>query len=81
MLVVFFECRVGTTCNKLYFECCVRRLKAGKKLGKYEVEKRRAVEEEDYDTAKLKKVQSDEYRLHVYQELRIPDLLDNEDVS
>lgn len=28
----------------------------GEKLGKFEVEKRRAVEMEDFDTAKIKKV-------------------------
>ena len=51
--------------------------KVGEKLGKYEVEKRQAVENEDYDKAKLKKVQMDEYRLQVYQELEIHNLLES----
>ena len=55
--------------------------KVGEKLGKYEVEKRQAVENEDYDKAKLKKIQMDEYRLQVYQELEIQDLLETTGVS
>ncbi len=54
--------------------------KVGEKLGKYEVEKRQAVENEDYDKAKLKKIQMDEYRLQVYQELEIHDLLETDGV-
>ena len=50
--------------------------KVGEKLGKFEVEKRRAIEMEDYDIAKSKKVQGDEYRLHVYKQLDIYDLLE-----
>ena len=48
----------------------------GEKLGKYEVEKRQAVESEDYDKAKLKKVQMDEYRLQVYKQLELHDLME-----
>ena len=55
--------------------------KVGEKLGKYEAEKRQAVENEDYDKAKLKKIQMDEYRLQVYQELEIQDLLEAAGVS
>ncbi|XP_078616844.1 centrosomal protein of 104 kDa-like isoform X2 [Branchiostoma floridae x Branchiostoma japonicum] len=51
--------------------------KVGERLGKYEVEKRRAVENEDYDLAKMKKVQMEEYRLKVYQQLELHNLLDN----
>ncbi|NWT19380.1 CE104 protein, partial [Vireo altiloquus] len=50
--------------------------KVGERLGRYEVEKRYAVEKEDYDLAKKKKEQMDEYRLKVYQELELHDLLD-----
>ena len=53
----------------------------GEKLGKYEVEKRQAVENEDYDKAKLRKVQMDEYRLQVYKQLEINDLLESKGVS
>ncbi|NXY54747.1 CE104 protein, partial [Callaeas wilsoni] len=50
--------------------------KVGERLGRYEVEKRCAVEKEDYDLAKKKKEQMDEYRLKVYQQLELHDLLD-----
>jgi len=50
--------------------------KVGEKLGKFEVEKRRAIEIEDYDTAKAKKLQAEEYRLHVYKQLDLADLLE-----
>ncbi|NWV31672.1 CE104 protein, partial [Grantiella picta] len=50
--------------------------KVGERLGRYEVEKRYAVEKEDYDLAKKKKEQMEEYRLKVYQQLELHDLLD-----
>ncbi|NWR45758.1 CE104 protein, partial [Regulus satrapa] len=50
--------------------------KVGERLGRYEVEKRYAVEKEDYDLAKKKKEQMNEYRLKVYQQLELHDLLD-----
>uniref|UniRef100_A0A8C5U9S9 Centrosomal protein of 104 kDa n=1 Tax=Malurus cyaneus samueli TaxID=2593467 RepID=A0A8C5U9S9_9PASS len=50
--------------------------KVGERLGRYEVEKRYAVEKEDYDLAKKKKEQMDEYRMKVYQQLELHDLLD-----
>lgn len=49
--------------------------KVGEKLGKFEVEKRQAVENEDYDKAKLKKIQMEEYRVNQYQRLNVPQLL------
>ncbi|XP_033642049.1 centrosomal protein of 104 kDa-like [Asterias rubens] len=49
--------------------------KVGEKLGRYEVEKRRAIETEDYDLAKVKKIQMEEYRLQIYQQLEVNDLL------
>ncbi|XP_067946532.1 centrosomal protein of 104 kDa-like [Watersipora subatra] len=52
--------------------------KVGEKLGKYEVEKRQAVENEDYDKAKLKKVQMEEYRLQMYRELNIAGILEDD---
>ncbi|NXM81163.1 CE104 protein, partial [Oenanthe oenanthe] len=52
--------------------------KVGERLGRYEVEKRYAVEKEDYDLAKKKKEQMDEYRLKVYQQLDLHDLLDTQ---
>ncbi|NXI96060.1 CE104 protein, partial [Psophia crepitans] len=52
--------------------------KVGERLGRYEVEKRYAVEREDYDLAKKKKEQMEAYRLKVYQQLELHDLLDAE---
>ncbi|XP_067166980.1 centrosomal protein of 104 kDa isoform X1 [Apteryx mantelli] len=52
--------------------------KVGERLGRYEVEKRYAVEKEDYDLAKKKKQQMEEYRLKVYQQLELHNLLDPE---
>ncbi|NXE76319.1 CE104 protein, partial [Cochlearius cochlearius] len=52
--------------------------KVGERLGRYEVEKRYAVEKEDYDLAKKKKQQMEAYRLKVYQQLELHDLLDAE---
>lgn len=53
----------------------------GERLGRYEVEKRCAIEKEDYDTAKQKKEQMEEYRLKVYQQLEVHNLLDMGPVS
>ncbi|XP_044308269.1 centrosomal protein of 104 kDa isoform X2 [Varanus komodoensis] len=50
--------------------------KVGERLGRYEVEKRCAVEREDYDLAKQKKQQMEEYRLKVYQQLELHNLLE-----
>ncbi|KFW12271.1 Centrosomal protein of 104 kDa [Eurypyga helias] len=52
--------------------------KVGEQLGRYEVEKRYAVQKEDYDLAKKKKQQMEAYRLKVYQQLELHDLLDAE---
>ena len=56
------------------FISCV--CQVGEKLGKLEVEKRQAVENEDYDKAMLKKVQLDEYRHQSYNSLQLYDLVD-----
>ena len=53
----------------------------GEKLGKMEVEKRQAVENEDYDKAKVKKLQMDEYRLQIYKDLNVHDLLESSGVG
>ena len=39
------------------------------------------MENEDYDKAKLKKVQMEEYRLQMYKQLEIHELLQNHSVS
>ncbi|XP_034280121.1 centrosomal protein of 104 kDa [Pantherophis guttatus] len=52
--------------------------KVGERLGRYEVEKRCAVKREDYDLAKQKKQQMEDYRLKVYQQLELHNLLDPE---
>ena len=51
-------------------------MQVGEKLGKAEVEKRQAIDNEDYDRAKYKKQQMDEYRRQAYEKLRVNDLLD-----
>jgi hypothetical protein len=48
----------------------------GEKLGKAEVEKRQAIDSENYDKAKSKKQQMDDYRHLAYEKLRVNDLLD-----
>ncbi|KRT86104.1 hypothetical protein AMK59_820 [Oryctes borbonicus] len=58
---------------------CLR--EAGEKLGKYELEKKHAIEMEDYERARHKKNQMDEYRAYVYQNLAIEQLLEDEGVS
>ncbi|KAM9476276.1 centrosomal protein of 104 kDa isoform 2-T3 [Clarias gariepinus] len=50
--------------------------KVGECLGRYDVEKHSAIEREDYDTAKQKKEQMEAYRLKVYQQLELHELLD-----
>uniref|UniRef100_A0A452IU67 Centrosomal protein of 104 kDa n=1 Tax=Gopherus agassizii TaxID=38772 RepID=A0A452IU67_9SAUR len=59
-----------------YSSCTI--FQVGERLGRYEVEKRCAVEKEDYDLAKQKKQQMEEYRLKVYQQLELHSLLDPE---
>jgi hypothetical protein len=49
---------------------------AGERLSKYELEKRHAIQLEDYERAKLKKAQMDEYRHTVYRFLEVDDLLE-----
>ncbi|XP_022908235.1 centrosomal protein of 104 kDa [Onthophagus taurus] len=53
---------------------------AGEKLGKYELEKKHAIEMEDYDRARYKKNQMDEYRNYVYQQLNVEQLLEENGV-
>ncbi|CAK6954986.1 centrosomal protein of 104 kDa [Scomber scombrus] len=55
--------------------------KVGERLARYDVEKRCAIEKEDYDLAKKKKEQMEEYRKSVYQQLEVYNLLDMEMVS
>jgi centrosomal protein CEP104 len=45
--------------------------KVGEVLGHFEVEKKQAVDREDYELAKTKKLQSDNLRRHVYQQLNV----------
>ncbi|XP_011305093.1 centrosomal protein of 104 kDa isoform X2 [Fopius arisanus] len=50
--------------------------KAGERLGKYELEKKYAIALEDYDKAKAKKAQAQQYRQQVYQSLEVEDLME-----
>ncbi|XP_030760199.1 centrosomal protein of 104 kDa [Sitophilus oryzae] len=49
---------------------------AGEKLGKYELEKRHAIEMEDYERAMRKKNQIEQFRKETFQELAIEELLE-----
>ncbi|CAH0552097.1 unnamed protein product [Brassicogethes aeneus] len=49
---------------------------AGEKLGKYELEKRHAIEKEDYERARQKKMQMDEFRNKAYQAAEVDQLLE-----
>lgn len=53
----------------------------GERLARYDVEKRCAIEKEDYDLAKKKKELMEEYRTSVYQQLEVHNLLDMAAVS
>uniref|UniRef100_A0A4W6G9A7 Centrosomal protein of 104 kDa n=1 Tax=Lates calcarifer TaxID=8187 RepID=A0A4W6G9A7_LATCA len=55
--------------------------KVGERLARYDVEKRCAIEKEDYDLAKKKKEMMEEYRRSVYQQLEVHNLLDMTMVS
>ena len=48
----------------------------GERLGRYDVEKRSALEKEDYELAQTRTEQMEEYRGRVYQQLQVHDLLD-----
>lgn len=54
---------------------------AGEKLGKLELSKTQAIQNEDYGKAKKKKTQMEEYRGQVLLENRIDDLLEKNGVS
>lgn len=53
----------------------------GERLARYDVEKRCAIDKEDYDLAKKKKELMEEYRRSVYQQLEVHNLLDMTMVS
>jgi hypothetical protein len=55
--------------------------KIGERLARYDIEKRQAIEDEDYEKAKLKKQQMHEYRAETYRQLQMNNLLDFIDVS
>jgi centrosomal protein CEP104 len=53
----------------------------GERLARYDIEKRQAIEDEDYEKAKVKKQQMQEYRAETYKQLQSHNLLDLIDVS
>jgi centrosomal protein CEP104 len=55
--------------------------KIGERLARYDIEKRQAIEEEDYEKAKLKKQHMQQYRAETYKQLKENNLLDFIDVS
>lgn len=54
--------------------------KIGERLARYDIEKRQAIEEEDYEKAKIKKQQMLQYRADTYKQLQENNLLDMIDV-
>lgn len=60
---------------------CFGIFQVGERLARYDVEKRCAIEKEDYDLAKKKKELMEEYRRSVYQQLEVHNLLDMTTVS
>lgn len=53
---------------------------AGERLGKLEIGKKLAIQNEDYVKAKKKKAQMDEYRKEIYLLLRVDELLEENGV-
>lgn len=54
---------------------------AGEKLGKLELSKTQAIQNEDYGKAKKKKTQMEEYRAQTLMENRVEELLEKNGVS
>jgi len=54
--------------------------KIGERLARYDLEKRQAIEEEDYERAKQKKLLMQEYRSETYRQLRNNNLMEYIDV-
>lgn len=54
---------------------------AGEKLGKLELSKNQAIQNEDYSKAKKKKAQMEEYRAQTLMENRVDELLEKNGVS
>ncbi|KAI3387338.1 hypothetical protein SNEBB_003860 [Seison nebaliae] len=48
----------------------------GERLSRYEIEKKRAIEKEDFDKALMKKTQADQYRALTYEQLQYHDLVE-----
>lgn len=54
---------------------------AGEKLGKMEIAKKQAIQQEDYSKAKKKKLQIEEFKTHIYDKLNVENLLEKNGVS
>ncbi|KAK8375066.1 hypothetical protein O3P69_010988 [Scylla paramamosain] len=54
---------------------------AGERLGKYEIEKKHAIQQEHYERAKEKKEQAEKYREEIYKDLDIETLLEKKGVE
>ena len=63
-------------CTAVLIFSCVWFSQVGERLARYDVEKRYAIEKEDYDLAKKKKELMEEYRKNVYQQLAVHNLMD-----
>lgn len=58
------------------WDVCVWLFQVGERLAHYDIEKRCAIEKEDYDLAKKKKELMENYRRSVYKQLEVHNLLD-----
>lgn len=58
------------------WDVCVWLFQVGERLAQYDIEKRCAIEKEDYDLAKKKKELMENYRRSVYKQLEVHNLLD-----
>ena len=60
----------------------VSQLRAGgERLGKYELEKRHAIDAEHYDRAKQRQAEAQDYRQQLYKACAVDDLLEKKGVS
>ena len=83
LCLVFETCSLGSLCHcrSVFTSPCLWLFQVGERLARYDVDKRCAIEKEDYDLAKKKKELMEEYRRSVYQQLEVHNLLDMSMVS
>lgn len=81
MVSIFTQLNMQARLTASPFLSCLLLFQVGERLARYDVEKRCAIEKEDYDMARKKKELMEEYRKSVYQQLEVHNLLDMAMVS